>query len=162
MPSPNKLFLPVLLLSYILTLLSGVAYSCLMGPVRVDVDYYLAPRTLLGMILVMPFLETVVLQWVVIEAILASGRKILPHSERTVLAAGAVVSAALFAWVHFELNGRFNGAVFGIKGGVLYAVFYAVSRSSGCSRAFVWVWLLHAASNALLMLSLWFFSRVIP
>ena len=109
-------------------------------------------------LLVLPFMETLLLQLGVIE----TTRQLFGRSrERVGLWVGAFASFVVFFLLHYHMNGPFNGFAYGAVGGVAFAFMYAVQRKDGVKVAFTYTWMLHLASNALLLISFLFFSTVI-
>lgn len=157
-----KIFFPLLMASSVISMLGGLAFIEINGPVCVDPGEILSMRHIVAMLLVLPFMETVMFQWAVFEFVFRMGR-FLPGRvhQRAIMAVGAVLSFMAFAGAHFAMNGHFNGFAYGVEGGVILAIMYALNRDRGRQQAFFSTWMLHAASNGLLLLSLKFHSEIL-
>jgi hypothetical protein len=152
-----KQFSWLLLAKYVGSIAVGYAIAD-MYPGLVSPERFLDTRRQVAMLVVLPFLETLVLQLGVIEVIRWMSGK---YRETAGLWAGALVSALLFFFLHYRLNGAFNGLAYGAVGGLAYASMYALKRPAGLKAAFAYTWLLHVASNAMLTASYAYFAKVI-
>jgi len=158
-----KLFFPLLAASSVASMMTGLAFVELVSPIQIDPDRFLSGRSIAAMLLVLPFVETAVFQWMLIESAISVGGWMpgkLPAKISVWI--GALMSCIAFVWVHFAMNGGFSGVVYGIEGGVILSLMYVVNRERGREYAFFSTWMLHAASNGLLLLTLKFFAEVLP
>lgn len=142
--------LMLLFLCNLASILLGLAYINFAEPVWVDVAANVETRNLLAAWLVMPFMETVFFQLLVIEGAAFLSEKYLSDrlKKRMILWAGCV-SVLAFAAAHGYLNGQFNGLVYALPGGVAMAWAYLMNRRISREFAFASTWLLHAAINML-------------
>jgi membrane protease YdiL (CAAX protease family) len=123
---------------------------------QVAVPRWVDARTVIAMTVVMPFVETVVFQFFIIELVnRLFGKSIVA------LIVGCVASAGAFFLVHCMSNSLFNGIAYGLVGGVIYAVMYGYERRNGAQRAFALTWFLHVLSNALLLLYWHLFGQIL-
>ena len=151
-----KHFFTLLLLNYTLSIAIGFAIAG-MFPGPVDLDSFFDPRYQIAALLVLPFLETLVFQVLLIELVQSLPASL---SIRTKSCASIVISAVLFFALHYRFNGPFNAYSFGVVGGLIFPVAYLLWRPGGRKVAFFNTWVLHVASNALLLLSFAYFHRV--
>lgn len=148
--------LPLLLmLSTTTSMLVGLLLRRLLSD-PVDPQAFLELRVLLPLILVMPFMETLIIHFLIVEAFLRIG-----NGRTVALYLGLVLSSACFFFLHYAMNGAFNGFVYGLVGGVFLSVMYGWSRGDGRQAAFFNTWMLHAASNVILVISMAFYGMAI-
>lgn len=145
----------ILILDYVATLILGLLFRDLLSA-PVDPRAFFELRTLLGFILVMPFVETVIFQLIWIEGALKIGR-----NTKAALYIGAALSAAVFFVFHYFLKSPFNAFVYGTSGGISLSVMYVLCRRDGVQKAFFWTWILHACSNTLMILSMAFYGMAV-
>lgn len=153
--------LKFLLLNFVCVMAAGMAYFEKIGVPAYSIDDYLNIRSFLAQVLVLPFVETIVFQSMVIESVAWVGRTIFrAPAERYFLVLGVALSSVLFVLVHLLMNGLFNAVVFSVIGGISFASIYVINRGKGRQFAFASTWLLHTAVNGLFMLAFLFFSRL--
>ena len=145
----------ILMLAYAATLILGLVFRGLLdGPV--DLSEFLSLRVIVPLVLVMPFLETIFIQFLLIEIVMKIG-----GGRQAALYVGAVVAAVVFVAMHLAMNGLFNSVVYGIPGALSLSTMYVVSRDGGSQRAFFNTWMLLLCSNLLLVLSMAFYGMAI-
>lgn len=150
-----KIFPWLLIIKLVLSSVIGLAFVQFSSG-QIAVPSWVDGRTLVAMILVMPFVETVVFQFLVIEVI----RRIFGSSTASVVI-GCLISAGAFFLAHCMTNNLFNGLAYGLVGGVIYSVMYGHERKNGAQRSFALTWLLHAASNSILLLYWALFGKIL-
>lgn len=152
-----KNFPVLLLVNYVVILAIGYGLADLEGPV--DAAQYLSLRSVLAQIIVMPFIETVFFQFLLIEGCIWLSTRL---GQKVIVGyvLGGVVSAVAFFWAHYQMNGPFNGYAFGVPGGITFAIAYLSNRDHRKQIAFFSAWMLHTASNALFMASCAFFLKI--
>ncbi|RRN55648.1 hypothetical protein EIM48_11030 [Pseudoxanthomonas sp. SGNA-20] len=149
-------YLPlILILDYLASLLLGLlCRDLLAGPV--NPARFLELPNLLPVILVMPFLETALIHSLLVEASLKLGR-----GKPVALYVGGALAGLVFFVLHLVMNGPFNGLVYGLPGGISLSVMYCLARKDGAKVAFFHTWMLHLASNALLVLSVAYYGMTL-
>lgn len=145
----------------ILIVCFGALYTLFIGSPSVRVDQFFELRNMLALLLVMPFVETIIFQVAIIELckkLFTSGRSMFGVPAWMVL--GFLLSPGLFACVHYFSNSEFNGIVYGIPGGICFSLLYMINRHLGAQKAFFSVWVCHVLSNAFTCLQLYLFASV--
>lgn len=151
-----KYFPWVLLVDYVASMIVAILIAHHFD-VSLDVQEFLDLRRQLAGILVLPFLETAMFQWLVFEIII---RFLSDRYPKGALLIASTVSAISFFAAHYVLNGPFNGWSYGLIGGITLAFMYSVLRKNGATQAFFGTWMAHAASNTMLFLSVLLWSKV--
>lgn len=152
-----KYFAWILLAKFALSITIGYAIADLY-PGLISPEKFLETRRQVAALLVLPFMETLVIQLGIIEIV-----RILFSENKKSFGTwiGAILSAIVFFLLHYQFNGAFNGWAYGLIGGIAFGSMYALNRKSGAKLAFFCTWMLHLASNALLLISFMFFAKVI-